>query len=63
MCCCLVFDARDIKFNPNGYEYPSHTQAAPPTGIETFPAVLSIPAVILYTMFMFSCLLNLFMAN
>jgi len=39
---CLVFDARDIDFYPNGYQHPVRPPEVP-TGMDTFPAVLSIP--------------------
>lgn len=40
----IIFDSKDTKYNPNGYSCPGR-EIAIPQGLESFPAVLSIPTV------------------
>lgn len=53
LCVCIIFDAKDTKYHPNGYNCIGK-EVRLPTGLETFPAVLSIPTVwILHRLFLY----------
>lgn len=41
---CIIFDSKDTKYNPNGYSSVGR-EFVVPQGLESFPAVLSIPLV------------------